>query len=148
MIDTSRRRNKHTSKKVCTSLNSGLSVFFFTSVLCFDFLFSSGFRYLEEQRGRSTHHSWTLSSRLVSVETLTWEIIWNLHVEAAVILFCPPEGAVVLPYIQPHCCMSPHTRVHMFTCSRSTCAFCSCSWNPEAAVSHFSSCRINDTYLV
>lgn len=30
-----------------TSLNSGLRVFFLTAVLCFDFLFSSGFRYLK-----------------------------------------------------------------------------------------------------
>lgn len=35
-----------TTAVVYTSLNSGLSVFFFTAVLCFDFLFSSGFRYL------------------------------------------------------------------------------------------------------
>lgn len=37
---------------VYTSLNSGLSVFFFTAVLCFDFLFSSGFRYLQDREGR------------------------------------------------------------------------------------------------
>jgi len=30
-----------------TSLNSGLRVFFLTAVLCFDFLFSSGLRYLK-----------------------------------------------------------------------------------------------------
>ena len=28
---------------------------------------------------------------------------------SAVILFCPPEGAVVLPYIRPHSCFSVHT---------------------------------------
>lgn len=40
------------SQRSCsfTSLNSGLSVFFFTAVLCFDFLFSSGFRYLQQSR--------------------------------------------------------------------------------------------------
>jgi len=38
-----------------TSLNSGLSVFFFTAVLCFDFLFSSGFRYLQESRAETQY---------------------------------------------------------------------------------------------
>ena len=52
-----------------TSLNSGLSVFFFTVVLCFDFLFSSGFRYLEDRRGRREKRFKTLklSLRIISV---------------------------------------------------------------------------------
>lgn len=47
------------SERSCsfTSLNSGLSVFFFTAVLCFDFLFSSGFRYLQQSRDVRLHQT-------------------------------------------------------------------------------------------
>lgn len=41
-----------------TSLNSGLRVFFLTAVLCFDFLFSSGFRYLQKR-----HEAVTITDR-------------------------------------------------------------------------------------
>lgn len=37
-------------KYIHTSLNSGLRVFLITAVLCLDFFFTSGFRYLERER--------------------------------------------------------------------------------------------------
>lgn len=46
-----------------TSLNSGFRVFFFTAVLCLDFLSTSGFRYLELQpinrQREDTEHTWS-----------------------------------------------------------------------------------------
>lgn len=67
-----------------TSLNSGFSVFFFTAVLCFDFLFSSGFRYLRE----------TEKGCEQEVVGHFWEYVLYSY------QLCPVEGAVAQPWCQ------------------------------------------------
>lgn len=69
------------SCEVFTSLNSGLSVFFFTAVLCFDFLFSSGFRYLQEEAN-------TQQNLINNVEPHTHTHTLTLTLDVCLLLYC------------------------------------------------------------
>lgn len=76
---------------VYTSLNSGLSVFFFTAVLCFDFLFSSGFRYLQDREGRK--------EKKIQYNFLM--LIFMSETAKMKILHIPAEHTVLMCYLKP-----------------------------------------------
>lgn len=53
-----------------TSLNSGLRVFLITAVLCLDFFFTSGFRYLERERHMEEQSESCRKSRTVGEQEI------------------------------------------------------------------------------
>lgn len=99
-------------------MNSGLSVFFFTAVLCFDFLFSSGFRYLEEaDKELPVDSNGKPGNQKSALNLFYWTPSLIKHKVTHSPRVCPLEGAVV-PLCTPHLIttLCSVTLLHHFYC--------------------------------